>query len=77
MGSSAMTLSAAAASAVGLAAGYALDRRLGDPRRWHPVAGFGRLAQGLERHWYADRRETGVSYVGGAGRGGRGRGGGR
>ena len=28
--------------AVGLLCGFALDAALGDPRRWHPVAGFGR-----------------------------------
>ncbi|WP_426416461.1 adenosylcobinamide-phosphate synthase CbiB [Aestuariirhabdus sp. LZHN29] len=26
-----------------------LDWRLGEPRRWHPLVGFGRLAEGLER----------------------------
>jgi adenosylcobinamide-phosphate synthase len=30
--------------AAGLAAGMVADWWLGDPRRWHPVAGFGRLA---------------------------------
>ena len=37
------------ARAVGLGLGVALDRVLGDPRRLHPVAGFGRVAQALER----------------------------
>ncbi|MFD1858901.1 cobalamin biosynthesis protein [Aeromicrobium camelliae] len=40
--------------AAGLLAGYALDRWLGDPRRFHPVAGFGRIAASLERRTYAD-----------------------
>lgn len=28
-----------------------LDRWLGEPSRWHPLVGFGRLAQGLEKRW--------------------------
>ncbi|MGO4479885.1 adenosylcobinamide-phosphate synthase CbiB [Massilia sp. 2TAF26] len=32
-----------------LAAGVALDLLLGEARRWHPLVGFGRLAQWLER----------------------------
>lgn len=32
-----------------LAAGIALDRLLGEPRRWHPLVGFGRWAQRVER----------------------------
>jgi adenosylcobinamide-phosphate synthase len=31
------------------AAGVALDLLLGEPRRWHPLVGFGAMAQGLER----------------------------
>jgi adenosylcobinamide-phosphate synthase len=31
------------------AAGLMLDLLLGEPRRWHPLVGFGRLANGLER----------------------------
>lgn len=38
-----------AADGAGLLAGYALDALLGDPRRLHPVAGFGQLAGALER----------------------------
>ena len=48
---------------VGLAAGFAADRLLGDPARWHPVAGFGRAAAALERVTYADRRLNGVVHV--------------
>ncbi|MEV0397603.1 cobalamin biosynthesis protein [Polymorphospora rubra] len=45
-----------AADAVGLLAGYALDAWLGDPRRLHPVAGFGQAAAALERRLHpADR----------------------
>ena len=29
-------------------AAVVLDRLLGEPRRWHPLVGFGRLAQALE-----------------------------
>ncbi|MFJ6198671.1 cobalamin biosynthesis protein [Micromonospora sp. NPDC092111] len=49
------------AHTAGLVAGYALDSLLGDPRRWHPVAGFGRAAGALERRVYrADRRAGAV-----------------
>jgi adenosylcobinamide-phosphate synthase len=51
------------ADAVGLAAGYALDLALGDPRRWHPVAGFGRAAGRLEAELYAPRRRAGVLFT--------------
>ncbi len=49
--------------ALGLALGFAADRVLGDPARWHPVAGFGRAATALERTTYADRRGPGVAHV--------------
>ena len=52
------------ASAAGLALGYAADLLLGDPRRYHPVAGFGRLAAALEQRTYADRRGAGVLHAG-------------
>ena len=52
------------ADAAGLVAGYALDLVLGDPRRWHPVAGFGRAAGVLERKLYAPRRRNGVVFAG-------------
>ncbi|HEY5821257.1 MAG TPA: cobalamin biosynthesis protein [Propionibacteriaceae bacterium] len=48
----------------GLALGYAADAVLGDPRRRHPVAGFGQLAVTLERQSYADARGPGVVHVG-------------
>lgn len=32
-----------------LAAGLLADRLLGEPRRWHPLVGFGRLAKAIER----------------------------
>lgn len=52
------------AGAAGLALGYAADQVWGDPRRFHPVAGFGGLAQRLERHTYADDRVAGAVHVG-------------
>jgi len=65
-----MTLPPSASSALGLGLGFAADRLLGDPRRGHPVAGFGRLAMALERRIYRDRRAAGVTHeavlVGGA-----------
>src|SRR5579871_1506139 len=53
----------AAARAAGLLAGYAADRILGDPRRWHPVAGFGATAQAVERRLYAGSRVRGVAHA--------------
>jgi adenosylcobinamide-phosphate synthase len=49
---------------VGLVLGYAADRWWGDPRRLHPVAGFGLLASTLERRTYAARRPAGAAHVG-------------
>ena len=51
-----MRRTAPVANAVGLLAGYALDTLLGDPRRWHPVAGFGRAAGAFERRLYRPDR---------------------
>ncbi|OLT11868.1 cobalamin biosynthesis protein [Pseudonocardia sp. CNS-139] len=48
----------------GLLLGMLADALLGDPRRGHPVAGFGRVAGALERRWYADRRGAGAGYAG-------------
>ena len=59
-----------AARAAGLLLGYAADRLLGDPRRYHPVAGFGTVATALEARLYGDTRTRGVAHtailVGGA-----------
>jgi adenosylcobinamide-phosphate synthase len=52
------------ATAAGLALGAALDALLGDPRRRHPVAGFGRAAVALERRVYADSKARGALYAG-------------
>ncbi|MGH3678419.1 MAG: cobalamin biosynthesis protein [Mycobacterium sp.] len=50
--------------AVGIAAGYLADVVLGDPRRGHPVALFGRGAAALERFTYADDRWAGALHTG-------------
>jgi adenosylcobinamide-phosphate synthase len=44
-------------------AGIAADALLGDPRRGHPVALFGRAAQALEGIVYADSRLRGSMYA--------------
>jgi adenosylcobinamide-phosphate synthase len=49
--------------AVGLAAGVALDALVGDPRRGHPVAAFGRAAAALEARDYADSRGRGAAHT--------------
>ncbi len=48
----------------GLLLGVAADLLLGDPRRGHPVAGFGRCATALEKRCYADRRGAGMIHTG-------------
>jgi adenosylcobinamide-phosphate synthase len=49
--------------AAGLAAGVTLDALLGDPRRFHPVAAFGRAAAALEARDYADSRLRGAAHT--------------
>ncbi|WP_438841150.1 cobalamin biosynthesis protein [Actinoplanes auranticolor] len=51
------------ADAAGLLAGFALDAVLGDPRRRHPVAGFGQAAGALERRLYAPNRWAGAAFT--------------
>ncbi|MEV8509426.1 cobalamin biosynthesis protein [Actinoplanes sp. NPDC051475] len=51
------------ADAAGIVAGYALDAVLGDPRRFHPVAGFGRAAGALEQRLYAPNRAAGTAFA--------------
>lgn len=51
------------ARAAGLVLGLALDRIVGDPRRWHPVAGFGLIAARAERSLYRDSRWAGVLHT--------------
>jgi adenosylcobinamide-phosphate synthase len=43
--------------------GALLDVVFGDPRRWHPVAGFGRFAGLVERRTYADDRVAGARFA--------------
>lgn len=48
---------------LGIALGVLADLALGDPRSWHPVAGFGRAAGAWERRWYADDVRRGGQYA--------------
>lgn len=41
-------------------AGIGLDAWLGEPRRWHPLVGFGRWANRIERCVHRDARMAGV-----------------
>jgi adenosylcobinamide-phosphate synthase len=49
--------------AVGLLLGAVADVVFGDPRRRHPVAGFGAVAVAVEERLHADRRLAGVGFV--------------
>ncbi|MEV0681084.1 cobalamin biosynthesis protein [Actinosynnema sp. NPDC050436] len=49
--------------AVGLLLGVAADAVFGDPRRFHPVAGFGRVAAAVERRVYRDHPAAGVVHT--------------
>ena len=51
------------ATAAGLALGAAADLLFADPRRGHPVAGFGAAAAALQRHTWRDSRAAGVGYA--------------
>ncbi|PTR41979.1 adenosylcobinamide-phosphate synthase [Rhodococcus sp. OK611] len=53
----------ATARAAGILLGYAADRALADPVRWHPVAGFGQAAALLERRTYSDHRPAGAVHT--------------
>lgn len=44
----------------GLLLGVAADALVGDPQRWHPVAGFGRVVGWLEQRIYDDSRWRGL-----------------
>src|SRR5258707_12867989 len=52
-----------AADAVGMVLGALLDVVFGDPRRWHPVSGFGRFAGLVEERTYADDRVAGARFA--------------
>jgi adenosylcobinamide-phosphate synthase len=54
---------AGVATAAGFIAGGICDLILGDPRRWHPVAGFGQAASAMERRTYANSVPRGFAYV--------------
>ena len=49
--------------AAGLAAGLAADAVIADPRRGHPVAGFGLLATSFEASSYRDSRASGIAHA--------------
>ncbi|WP_037804308.1 cobalamin biosynthesis protein [Streptomyces sp. NRRL F-5135] len=49
--------------AYGAAAGLVADRLLGDPRRGHPVAAFGRAAGAVERVLWRDHRGWGALHT--------------
>ncbi|MHA6763498.1 cobalamin biosynthesis protein [Streptacidiphilus sp. PAMC 29251] len=53
----------AGATALGLVLGHAADAAFGDPRRGHPVAGFGRSAGAAERLLWRDRRDAGALFT--------------
>lgn len=43
--------------------GALADQAFGDPRRWHPVAGFGRVMQTVEARLWRDARAAGVAHA--------------
>ncbi|MEV6787912.1 cobalamin biosynthesis protein, partial [Streptomyces sp. NPDC051098] len=47
----------------GSTAGLACDLLLGDPRRGHPVAAFGRAAEAVERALWRDHRGRGALHT--------------
>lgn len=51
------------ARAAGVLAGAALDAAFADPRRGHPVAGFGQAGLALERRLYAPDRARGLLFA--------------
>jgi adenosylcobinamide-phosphate synthase len=52
------------ARGAGLLAAVALDAALGDPARWHPVAGFGAAAAAVEHVTYRPSRLAGAAHAG-------------
>ncbi len=57
-------MSRAFSRAAGLALGVVADRLVADPRRFHPVAGFGTIAAGLESRLYRPTRGRGLAHNG-------------
>lgn len=55
--------STARARAAGLLLGFVADRALGDPPRFHPVAGFGRTAAALEGRLHRDAAAAGAVHA--------------
>jgi adenosylcobinamide-phosphate synthase len=51
------------ATALIAVAAVVLDWLLGEPRRFHPLVGFGHLAQKIERRFYARSRWSGAAAV--------------
>jgi len=51
------------AEVCGLAAGVIADAAFGDPRRFHPVAGFGQAASHFEGRIYAPTRSAGARFA--------------
>lgn len=43
--------------------GVLLDQLLGEPRRWHPLVGFGRLARAAEQRLYGDSYAWGIAAL--------------
>lgn len=52
-------------SGTAILAGYGADLVLGDPKRYHPVAGFGQAAAAVERFAYAPNRRRGAAVAAG------------
>jgi adenosylcobinamide-phosphate synthase len=51
------------ADVAGLIAGYALDAVAGDPRRFHPVAGYGSFAAAVEKRVYGPSHRRGTLFT--------------
>lgn len=58
-----MAMTATPLAGAALLVGYAADAAVGDPARWHPVAGFGHTALAVERIAYAPSRLRGSAVV--------------
>lgn len=52
------------AAGLGLLGGWLVDAAAGDPRRGHPVAGFGRVATVVQTRMYRDDTAAGALYAG-------------